>query len=659
MKLIVLLLSLSLFFPLLGQLDNDEILLTIDRKNISKDEFIHIYNKNNAKPLQTNKNSLKTQIDKFIIFKLKVIEAENRGLDRKKQFIREFSKYKNQLAKPFLVDSETFEKLSLEAYQRVKYEVKVSHILVKVSEFALPEDTLIAHQKAMNIRLRLLEKESFENVAKETSDDPTAVRNGGDLWYVQAFQTPYKFENYLYRGTINRISTPLRTKFGYHIIKIVDRRLNPGKYKVAHIMVSLAKNADEQQEKRAKMKIDSLYRLVVSGENFAQLAIKYSDDKGTALNKGELPWFGTGKMSHEFENVAFSLKINEEISKPVRTENGWHIIKKMDQQKIPSYNKMQDQIKNMVSNSDRHSICEQNFIRQFKKENNFTENRELGILYTAVDSTIFENKWNLTNFIDLDNVLFVIGNKKYTQYDFAKSLEKNQKNMFPIPIINYVDRQYEEFRNKKIIEFEIKSLKQKNRFYKYLVNEFHDGMLLFEIMEKEVWGKAKKDTSGLKRFYRKNIEKYNNFYTSDISVFKFEIGTDIKKLKKYFVKYKKKAFADSILAIVVSKSVKKEFQFKNRFIAEENSNDIFTTIAKDYRSGNLQPDQKIIILENDNALVYLNTSIIKTKKPWERFRTVLSSDYQDYIEDRWIKRLKLKYKITINEKVLNSMLSEH
>ena len=182
MKIITLILNLLLIFPLFSQSDNGEILLTIDKKNISKDEFIHVYNKNNSKLLPTNKDSLKLQIDKFINFKLKVIEAENRGLDKTDHFIKEFADYKNQLAEPFLVDGETFEKLSLEAYQRVKSEVRASHILIKVNEFASPEDTLIAYQKAMNIKARLLESESFENVAKETSDDPTAVRNGGDLW---------------------------------------------------------------------------------------------------------------------------------------------------------------------------------------------------------------------------------------------------------------------------------------------------------------------------------------------------------------------------------------------------------------------------------------------------------------------------------------------
>ncbi|MEN8120578.1 MAG: peptidylprolyl isomerase [Bacteroidota bacterium] len=656
MKLITLIINLLLFFSLFGQTEQDEVFITIGRKNISKEEFIHVYKKNNAKPLPTNKDSLNAQLNRFINFKLKVIEAENRDFNKSDHFLKEFSAYKKQLAEPFLVNKETFERLLIEAYKRIKYEVRASHILVKVNEYASPEDTLIAYNKAMSIKTRLLESENFENVARETSDDPSAVINGGDLWYVRAFQTPYKFENYLFKGIKNKLSPPIRTKYGYHIIKIVARRLNPGKYKVAHIMISVAKNINKQEENKAKNKIDNIYQQVLQGEDFDQMVMKYSDDKGTAANKGELPWFGTGKMSHEFEMAAFNLKKKGDISKPVRTKYGWHIIKKIDQQKISEFNQMKDQIKNMVSNSDRHAICKQNLIERFQKENNFSENKELSIFYTAVDSSIFEKKWKLPDLIDLEDVLFIIGENKYTKYDFAKSLEQNQKNMFPIPINNYVNQQYEEFRNNKIIEFELNSLSRENKSYKYLVDEFHDGMLLFEIMEKEIWEKAKNDTVGLKRFYENNIKKYNKFFTADISIFNFENGTDIRKLKKYFVKYKKQALSDDMLAKRVSKSVKKEFKFKNSFKAEEDLNDIFKLVVAKYRSGSLRTDQKLIILEKHNTLVYLNTAIMKTKKTCQNYKSDVISDYQNYLDGEWLKNLRSKYKITINENVLNSML---
>ncbi len=653
MKKIIFIINLLLGFQLIGQSQEAETLVVIDGKNISAEEFIYLYEKNNSKPLPKNSDSLKTQLNKFINYKLKVFEAEKRGFDKSEKFISAFTNYKKQLAEPFLLNAETFEKLALEAYQRTKYEIRVSHILVKVNEFAAPEDTLIAYNKAMNLKIRLVNTESFENVAKEASDDPSAAQNGGDLWFVKAFQTPYKLENHIFNDTKNVISSPIRTKYGYHIIKITDRRPNPGKYKVAHIVIYTPKNISEQESKRLKKRIDSLYQRLLQGDDFAKLALKYSEDKGTANNKGELPWFGTGFMSHEFENAAFGLKQNGNISKPVQTENGWHIIKRIDQQKVPEYKQMKDQIKKMILKSDRFKICEQNMISRFKKENNFSENKELGIFYTAVDSTIFEKKWIIPALIDLNDVLFKIGSKEYTKYDFAESLEKNQKMMFPIPIENYVNQQYEKFRDTKIIEFGINILSRENKLYKNLVNEFHDGMLFFEIMETEVWEKAKNDTIGIKNFYKQNIEKYNKNLSANISIFKFENSTDLKKLKKYFQKYKKLAVSDSLLAVTVSKSVKRKFKFKNKLIAEEGSNPVFDLVIDEYRTG--KPQQKIIILEKQKVLVFLNTPIAKTKKPWQSYKTQLITDYQHYIDEKWTKRLRSKYIISINEKALNSI----
>ncbi|OQY01781.1 MAG: hypothetical protein B6I20_07405 [Bacteroidetes bacterium 4572_117] len=655
MKFIALIINLLLFFQLVGQTGDGIILVTIDNENITKEEFVKVYNKNNSKSLSDNKDSLKIQLGQFINFKLKVLEAKDKGMDKTREFISELSEYKQQLAKPFLFDNTSFENLSFEAYQRTKHEVRASHILVRINEFASPEDTLAAYKKAVHLKSRIINGESFKDVASKTSDDPSAVRNGGDLWYVKAFQTPYKFENYLYNGVINKISAPIRTKYGYHIIKITDKRPNPGKLKVAHIMVSVSPKKDSLQIDKAKLRIDSIYQMATQGVDFAELALKYSEDKGTAANKGELPWFGTGGMSHEFENAAINLNRNGNISKPVLSQYGWHIIKKISRQAVPNYEQMQDQIKKMVSNSDRYDICVQNMIKRVQRENNFLENKELDIFYLAVDSTIFEGKWKLPEFIELEPILFVIGDKKYSKYDFAKHLEENQRKMFPIPIKNYVNQQYDEFKNKKIIDFEFNSLSNKNTKYKNMVNEFHDGILLFEIMEKEIWEKAKNDTLGLKQFYKKNLDKYNKFYSADISIFNFGTDTDVKKLKKDFEKYKKKGLNDSLVSLKIKETIDNEFLFIKRFVADENNNNAFKRVVAQLKSGEISSKQKTIIFEEYYNMVYLNTPIAKTKKSWKEYKGILISDYQDYLDNKWIKELRLKHKITIHPKALKSM----
>jgi len=649
---IIILMSYSYAF---AQDNNDEVLARINGKKISIDEFVYFHKINNTNPLAGNKDTLTAQLNQFIDIKLNVAEAERKAYERKAQFINAFNNYQKHIAESLFINNETLEKLSQEAYQRIKYEVRASHILIKLSKYASPEDTLIAYEKAMNIKRRLIDTEKFENVAMEASDDPKAAINRGDLWYVGAFKMPYEVENYLFTAGKNKISDPIRSEQGYHILKIIDRRRNPGSIKVAQIMISLAENANEVQEKTARRKIDSLYLLASKSDNFSELAVKYSNDKGTMLNNGELAWFSSGEMPHKFETAAFKLQRKGEISKPIRSEYGWHIIKKIDQQKIAEYNLIKDQIKNNIYKSDRYRICKQNIIRQMQKKYHFKENKELNILYTAVDSTIFEKRWRIPFLIDLDGDLFEIAGKKYTKNDFAKWLEKNQKNILQTSVEKYVDKQYEIYKNGKLVEFAINELSKNNKIFGIQVKEFYDGWMLFSIMETEVRNKAKNDTIKLKQFYNQNINKYNNKYSANISVFKFESGTDIKRLKKYFIKYKKQNLTDNQLATKVSKSVRKELHFKSSYNAEEGQKDVFDEIAAAYRRGNLSPKQKAFILKSQNTLIYLNTPIRIAKKPWNFYKDELISDYQNYTYNQKVKNLRSRYNISINDLVLESL----
>lgn len=654
LKTIALLIILMPVIKVSAQENHQETLVRINGKNISVDEFVSFHKINDTEPLGDNKETLTRQLNQFIDIKLNVAEAERKAYERSKQFINTFEKYKKRLAETFFMNSDIFEKLSKEAYQRIKYEVRASQVLIKLSKYAPPEDTLIAYEKAMNIKRRLIDTEKFENVAREVSDDPQAVINGGDLWYVGAFKIPYEVENYLFKGAKNTISDPIRSELGYHIVKIVDRRKNPGIIKVSQIMVAVARNANKEQQQKAKRKIDSLYRIALKANNFSDLIIN-SDDKTIGLNNGELPWFGSGQMPHEFETAAFNLQRKGEISKPIRTEYGWHILKKIDQQKTADYSLIKDQIRNNIYKSDRYRICKQNIIKQIQKKYGFKENRELNILYTAVDSSIFEKKWQIPFLIDLNGDLFEIGNAKYTKHDFAKWLAENQKEILPASIENYVNKQYEIYKNNKIVEFAINTLYKDNKTFKIQLSESYDGMLLFKHMETEVWGKTINDTVKLKQYYEKNSSIYNNKYSAKLSVFKFENGTDVKKLKKYFEKYKKKNLSDNELTSKVGKSIKKKFYFVKNFMAEEGKDKFFDKIVSAFRKGNISTKQNLFIFEDNNTLVYLDSPIKIVKKPWNYYKSALLNDYQNYTYKQGLKNLRSNYNIQINELVLESL----
>jgi len=349
--------------------NNNEILLTIHDRKITKAEFERIYRKNNRNSSIIDKKSLEEYLDLFINFKLKVIEAKELGLDITASFIKEFEGYRKQLAKPYLIDNKTNEELISEAYKRIKQEVRASHILIRVDINATPEDTLFAYNKTLNIRERLLEGEPFEIVAKRTSDDPSVKNNGGDLGYFTAFQMPYSFETAAYNTNVSELSMPVTTRFGYHIIKVTDKRVAQGQIKVAHILLTVSQGAKQEEKEKARKKIVDIYEQLKNDEDFGELAKKYSEDPGTAKNGGELPWFGVGRiMVREFENAAFALKKNGDISGPVRTSVGWHIIKRIDKKEIESFDEMKTQLENKISKDERALISKMSFIQKLKRE---------------------------------------------------------------------------------------------------------------------------------------------------------------------------------------------------------------------------------------------------------------------------------------------------
>jgi peptidyl-prolyl cis-trans isomerase SurA len=273
-----------------------------------------------------------------------------------------------------------------------------------------------------------------------------------------------------------------------------------------------------------------------------------------------------------------------------------------------------------------------------------------------VDSTlIFEGKWKASPMIMLHEVLFKIGNQEFNQQDFVNFLVNNQKKIYPIPIKSYINVQYELFKNQAILEFAYKQLSKTNKDYMRLISEFHDGILLFKYLEKEVWRKAQQDTLALIDYYHKNNDRYNK-YNADISVFKFSPDMNQKKMKKYFTKYKKQHINNELLAKIISKSTKSNFEFSRTYHAEEGSDELFDMVMNEFHLGKISSKQKIIILPENKTLVYLNSEISKTQKPWIAFKSELVEDYQKKLEKKLIVNLRKKHAIKINEEVLKSLL---
>ena len=632
----VLMLSSSI---LLAQ--TEQVLLTINDEEISKEEFVRIYEKNKTNLSTGDVTSVDDYLDLFINFKLKVLEAEKKGYDTLPSFVQEFEGYRKQLARPYLLDQQANEQVIKEAYERMQTEVRASHILVKLSQDAIPEDTTEAYEKAMEIRRRILQGEPFESVAKGSSDDPSVKNNGGDLGYFTVFQMIYPFESAVYNSEIGEVSMPVRTRYGYHIIQLTDKRKARGEVKVAHIMLTVPRGSDPGVDKEKKKLINELYHRVKQSEDFAELAKEYSEDRGSARSGGELPWFGTGRMVKEFEQAAFNLSFNDEISQPIRTSFGWHLIKRIDRKEIPSFEEAESEIKVKVGKDRRSDVARKALIEKLKVNYEFRQNEENNpAVYDTTDKVFVLKQDYLDPNGDLSDTLFSFLDKVYLEKDFANYVRKIRRNKEITPY--EYSLLYNAFIETKVLEVEESMLTEKYPEYKYLLKEYHDGMLLFEITDDFIWSKAVSDSVGLKAFYEQHEKNYMWEERWQGAVYECVNKSIYDKV------------SNSISKRSFGKKITNEDLLK-QFNAESENLKIETGI---FSKGENPYVDKIVWNQGNRytTLVIIKGEKIKpTPKSFEDARGMVISDYQDYLEKEWVKKIRAQYNIQVNQAVLSSI----
>jgi peptidyl-prolyl cis-trans isomerase SurA len=646
----IILFILTLTTSIFAQKNGESVILTINDEGVTKEEFLQIYLKNNNDP-KYDKETLDEYMDLYKKFKLKVAEAEALGYDTIPSLQRELDGYKEQLARPYLVDSSKNKELVEEAYSRMKEEIHASHILIKVNENASPVDTLKAYNKIVALKKRIENGEDFGKVAANGgSEDPSAVKNKGDLGYFTAFQMVYPFESAAYNTKEGEISEPIRTKYGYHIIKVHDKRSARGTINAAHIMVGATSDADETDIENAQKKINEIYQKLESGESFENLARLYSDDQGSKNKGGRLPAFGTGtnqRMVPEFEDVAFSLSQNDEYSKPFQTDYGFHILKRLDYEPLASYKNAKGELQNKVNRGDRGLQTQNSFINKLKKQNSFKDkgDKRLDWFYTNVDSTIFQKKWKAPS-LDKNKWMFKYNNIKFDQVAFKNYLENNQKRSAPLNIENFVNDQYNEWINHEIITDEKSRLEDKYPSYKALINEYHDGVLLYEIMKDKVWDKAIKDTAGLKEFYKNNQSNYQWPERLDATIYSSN----------------KKDIIDSTWNVIsnndtLSPKEVTSFINSNSQLNISLKEDKFVQDNVDYLKGKALKvgTNKPYQFDGKYYIVVVNEVLMAGPKKLAEARGAVIQDYQTKLEKDWLEELRSKHVITVQNEVLYSL----
>lgn len=631
-------------FSLVAQ-EADPVIMTVNGKKIQKSEFEYIYNKNNP-ATSSDRKSLDEYVAMFVKFRLKVAAAEAEGLDTIATFRNELDGYRRQLIEPYLTDKKAEESLFQEAYNRMKENVEASYIYINIPEPGSSSDTLAAYKKALSIREKTLKKNAdFNQLAVEYSEDPTAKNNRGFLGYVPVFNAPYEFETLVYNMQPGEISMPSKFQGGYFIVKVTNRRADQGEFLAAHILKMVSKDADSQAQIAAEQKINDIYQKLNEGGDFAATAKQESDDKGTAVKGGELPWFGTGRMTKQFEEAVFAMQKGE-LSKPFRTEFGWHIVLLKDKRSLPSYEEKKKELSEKIRSNTRQNIGTLALVDKLKAEYSFSPNQSAyQSLYTMADHGFPFDSLFIDELKAKKGDLFQLAGVNFTIEDFAKYVSTNAQTR-SLLALDAMKEKLQEFEVYSVLDYENKHLEAKYPEFGHLMQEYRDGILLFEISNREVWDKATKEKEKIQSFFEKNKKNYKwekPHYKGYI------VQCTDSKVAKSAKKLMKKLPEDSIPAVfsrTFTKDGKSQVKIK-KALFEKGTNPIVDKLA--YKTGTMKVDSLY-------PEVFLSGKNLKyTPASYEDVRGEITSDYQNYLEEEWVKSLKQRFKVEINEEVLRSV----
>lgn len=627
-----------------------EVLFTIDNHAFYTDEFIRVYNKNLDLVKDDSQKDLDKYLELFLGYKLKVEKANKLGLQNGTTYQNELKSYRNQLSKNYLNDSKVTNELVREAYERMQQEVRASHILILVDEGASPEDTLKAYTKVLDIKKRLEAGEDFIAVAQQFSEDPSVKENNGDLGYFSAFRMVYTFENAAFNTNVGQISKPFRTRFGYHIVKVVDKRVNRGEVTVAHIMI--VKQNDAAQNEKAKTTIDDIYKKIQQGESFETLAQQFSEDKSSAPKGGVLQRFGSGQLSSEaFENIAFGLNDKNQISAPFESQFGWHIVKLIEKHPVRLFDEMKVELEEKIRKDERSMLITNSLAKTMRAKYKVTKDVKLLAKIKAVvtdefysQTWVFPEKNKELN----GDILIISKDKKINSKVFLNFISSKQKsNIKTKPVAKLVDELFEKFIDEQLMAYYNENLENEFPEFKNVMDEYRDGLLLFDLMEKEIWNRAKNDTIGLQDFFQKNSKNYQWKKRYNVDILSSTDKKIVEKAQKFLAKGKSLDYIKEQL----NKDGKVNVMSKSGLYEEDydvlsNFQNLFKGVTN--------------IIAKDQYFFVVNVTDTKPAgvKELSECKGKVISDYQQFLENNWVDELKTEFTIKINTDVFSKVKNQ-
>ncbi len=614
-----LILILFLSFSTLFSQNEDDVLFTIDESPVYASEFMRVYYKNLSIVQDEDQKDIKNYLELFINYKLKIKQARDYGMDTIPNYIKELSTYKQQLIEPYMKDQSVVDELVKEAYNRSLTQVKASHILIR-NNVKNPSDTVSIYNKALEARTKIMNGADFETIAKQYSEDQSVNRNSGNLGYFSVFDMVYPFENAAFNTNIGEVSMPFRSKFGYHILKVFDKRKTKGEIEAAHIML---KNETENSES----KINDIYKKLIDGEDFEHLAKTQSEDTYSAKKNGSLGRFGSGRMIKEFEDVAFSLKNVGDISKPFKTKFGWHIIKLNKKFPIKSFNEVESELNQKIKRGDRSKIIKSSIVNKLRKQYDIN-------IYGKIIDEFKKADWS-ANFASIPNEIMKINSDKIVKDDLSKFLRNRV----------LTDDLFAQFEEKMILEYYKNHLQDTNKEYAHTLQEYEDGLLLFEILQSKIWDKSK-DSLGVQNYYNTHKHEFvlPERIEGDI------VSANDKRTAKIIQKYLKNGYEQDSIKSLINTDDKINAIFKSGVFTKDDS-----LISSKYKFK--KGVSKIYNVDGKYIIIDVQSILPNEQQNLDDIKGKVINNYQEVLEKEWIEELRSSYTVKKNKSAIDKILN--
>jgi len=612
-------------------------------------DFLRAYNKNNSAAVTNKAKSISDYLDLYIKSKLKVREAYDRGYDTLPNIKMEVENLRTQIAENYMTDPEIMNRLEKEAFQRSQKDIRAAHFFIAFKNSSGFIDTLAAQKKRDVIIQKLQKGEDFLLLAKQFSDDPNAKLNNGELGYITVFTLPYEFENAVYNTPAGKYSLPVRSKIGYHIFKNLGERKSAGKMKAQQILLATPPGADEATKKQLANLADSLYKRLLAGDEFGQLAKSFSNDYISAANNGTMPDIGVGQYDAVFEKVLWSLAKDGAFSKPFQTSHGWHIVKRIAVKPTvtdPGNKDFKQELQQKIMADSRWRTSKDFVYKQVTEKAGVKKFMYDDAALWAMSDSLLDRRpmREIGRTISSATPLFSIGKEVYDAaawinyagtYRFrqdgtgAKPHEQVREEWMQYAMFNYYKKHLEDF----------------NEEFRSQMAEFKDGNLFFEVMQQEVWNKAQTDTVALLALYNKNKKEYTWKQSADVVIFfcsdQAIAKTVYDKVKANPAEWRK--VVDMYSEKVLADSARYEWsQIPNLNKMLPRAGMITTPLLN--------------ATDNTASFAYIVNAYPQTsQRSFNEAKGLVINDYQAMLEKDWDEALRKKYPVVIDQKVLSDI----